>query len=812
MTTPSSYRDKDDLGRPRSLALNGGDSSWHTFLRFRRKRRSIFVFLSICTIVYLLVHSRWWADVQLFADGPPSDHPASVAASGPDDHHSDDHEFSSAPASHNAVPVDAYLKQTDPKMSKYTYNGPIRFLGLYETLSKLQQFSYKLRNRHVVFVAANMNTASILAGVACEMSQTKRNVVHLALVGRNELSVEFFKKANGMTGDACGVIVHDARPDYASVSTDERMGLALKSAVKYMKDYFTPTVLISDLDREDPWFQKAIVQKTKELGMTHIKMPSDASTIPWFQKLDSVSLSAWDKPLIDIVIHADAHSGQLIRLLKSLKNANYFTAKLPRLFIDLDPDTDKHIRDFVNEYSWPSKDRLFVRHRISPKSASLNDDPLAVAESYYPNSQDSSVLYLSPNIELSPFYYHFLYYSILEYKYSNAQSSLDKNFIYGISLDTPLSFFNGEPFDPSDITTPSSSSNPPTADSDKNPALTPFLHTSSSYHATLFFGTHWRLFHLYLTKRLDTAYNKDVDYTLPIQPSKSLPVWIKYFSEMLTAGGYVMLYPNYDPSESLAVYHTEKKSRDSSTHSEKSIMRDNNIVNFLPGKKLPLWSEMPILATDGGHSTIEELVKTGLAYKWAMLRKCGGPKKDDGEEDSVDDLFCAADEAVTHQRRKIYEAKKKVEEEEREADEKAQREASRPDAPKPQEQTIEIGEVKLQRSQNDAADFVPKAKVPANVRDEIKESEPKPDVYKTPVIPHKIVSLDDLENVPVEINGEKVIAIPKDSAEQNSRKESHVDAQAVVNANKGGAKINVKSKVQPAGEKVPEKADENSFY
>ncbi|KAF3314904.1 hypothetical protein TWF173_004426 [Orbilia oligospora] len=757
--TPLSYRDKDDFGRPKPPSLQ--TDQWRSTLRFRRKRRPIFIVIAICAILYLFFHSKWWNDGLLLADGPVSDHATNPAAIPKDS------KFGSAPPSHNAVRVDPSMKSADPNASKFIYNGPIRFLGLYETLAKVQSFNSKLRNRHVVFVAANMNTASILAGVACEMSVAKKNVVHLALVGRNELSIEFFRKANGMNSDGCGVIIHDARPDYASVSTDERMGLSLKSSLKYIREYITPTVFVSDMDREDLWFQKSIVQKSKDLGITHIKLPHDVSTIPWFQKLDAVSLGAWDKPLIDIVIHADSHSGQLIRLLKSLKNADYFTASLPRLYIDLNPDTDSTIRDFINGFNWPSKDRIFIRHRITPRSTSLDEDPTEFVESFYPNGKESAVLFLSPNIELSPFYFQFLFYSILEYKHSNAQFALDSSLIYGISLDAPLSRVDGKPFDPS-VIVPS----PPSENEDRY--LTPYFYAAPTTHATLFFGNHWRLLHLYIARRLDQAYTKGVDYTIPATLSKSFPQWNKHFLELLTAGGYLMLYPNFDPADSLAVYHTEAESKVSATVKERGIMRLNNILNYLPGGALPIWTGLPIIGMDGIKTDLDKLLDTAKEYKEKILKKCGGLKKDDGVEDSVDDLFCDGDEGIKEKQRLERLDAGKVEraaEKERAKEEEASKLKDEKEKVLQSEKLIREKERKRldkikndqdQRKSNQEAAKVGKSNT---VREEEQHEAPNP--KKGPakavdgrprIIPHKIVSLDDLDNVPVEVNGEQINA------------------------------------------------------
>ncbi|KAK6332409.1 hypothetical protein TWF696_003125 [Orbilia brochopaga] len=769
MTPPPKYRDKDDLGRPKSGSspfLHDAASNWRaSTFRFRRKRRTIFVFLAICAIVYLLLHSRWWNAVLVVEDRQQRGTNDDLGSSSYD-YYSSSSGRKVKPShgksgSHKAASADS----KDAHISKFTYDGPVRFVHLYETLSRVQQFHFRLRNPHVVFIAASMNTASILAGLACEMSAAKRNVVHLVLAGRSEISIEFFKKANGMAhNDACSVVIHDARPDKAGISTDARMTLAIRSAVRYIKDYIGPTVLVTDTEREEAWFRSAVTSKAEELQIAHVTLPYDISTIPWLQKLDALSLGSWHKPAIDIVIHADAHSGRLVRLLKTLEKADYFNAPLPRLFIDLDPSTDKSVRDFITSYKWPSKDRLFVRHRILPKS-SAQDDPLAFVESFFPNSENSAVLLLSPNIELSPFYYHYLFYAILEYKHSNAQSGLDPNLIYGISLDLPLTLLDGKPFDPTIL---SSDESPASESAKKKPnSDSPFFYAAPSTHATLFFGTHWRLLHLYLAKRLDAAYTKGVDYSLPSKISSTIPQWVSYFAELLTAGGYTMLYPNFAPSDSLAVYHPPKEASSVTARTQQDVMRSNNILNQLPNGRLPLWSELPVLGMDGTRTTIASGLTAAQKYKSQILSKCGGVKRNDGEDDSVDDLFCSNGEAVQerkrlareHQRQRELEAQaeaeaerkalarnaleaKRREREQAEAAEKMPNKPPTPEAPVAAQPLVEQAKSPVEEEPVDDDD-APKAAGAAAAP-------------RMPVIHNKIISLADLEDVPVEVNGETV--------------------------------------------------------
>ncbi|KAF3924015.1 hypothetical protein ABW21_db0205030 [Orbilia brochopaga] len=773
MTPPPKYRDKDDLGRPKpSPFLHDAASNWRSStFRFRRKRRTIFVFLAICAIIYLLLHSRWWNAV-LVADDANLDRQHRVAGDGSYDFYSSSSSgrkvksSHTGSGSHSSVSTDS----KDSTTSKYTYDGPIRFVHLYETLSRVQQFHFRLRNPHVVFIAANMNTASILAGLACEMSAAKRNVVHLVLAGRNEISVEFFKKANGMAhNDACSVIIHDARPDKAGISTDTRMALAVRSAVRYIKDYVGPTVLVTDSDREDAWFRAAITQKAEELQIAHVTLPHDVSTIPWLPKLDAMSLGSWHKPAIDIVIHADAHSGRLVRLLKTLEKADYFNAPLPRLFIDLDPSTDKSVRDFITSYKWPSKDRLFVRHRILPKSSTRDDDALSIVESFFPNSENSAVLLLSPNIELSPFYYHYLFYAILEYKHSNAQSGLDPNLIYGISLDLPLTLLDGKPFDPAILSSDDAAADESTKK--KTDTDSPFFCAAPSTHATLFFGTHWRLLHLYIARRLDSAYTKGVDYSLSFKVSPQKPQWVGFFAELLSAGGYTMLYPNFAPSDSLAVYHPPKEASSATSQTQQDVMRSNNILNLLPNGRLPLWSDLPVLGMDGSRTTVAAGLAAARKYKTRILSKCGGVKRNDGEEDTVDDLFCSNGEAI-QERKRLARVQQQQRQRELEAEAEAEKEAqAAAQAKKALEASRrEQAEIANEETQNAQVKLPEPAAAKPIVEEEEKPSPeegpadsdtpkaaaPPAAVPRTPVIHNKIISLADLENVAVEVNGETV--------------------------------------------------------
>merc|ERR1711964_472766 len=91
----------------------------------------------------------------------------------------------------------------------------------------------------------------------------------------------------------------------------------------------------------------------------------------WMNLLDSASLSAWNKVTVDIIIHAQpSASGSLIRLLESLKKADFSSSALPRLTIELPHDIDEPSRRYLERFRWPpipdhaTGSLLTLHHRI----------------------------------------------------------------------------------------------------------------------------------------------------------------------------------------------------------------------------------------------------------------------------------------------------------------------------------------------------------------------------------------------------------------------------------------------------------------
>ncbi len=91
---------------------------------------------------------------------------------------------------------------------KHYFSGPIRFYKLAQSLENVANtMGHRVNNRNVVFAASNLQSASVMIPMACEMARWRRNMVHFALMGRDELSVGGIKEVNGVTAE-CDIYWH----------------------------------------------------------------------------------------------------------------------------------------------------------------------------------------------------------------------------------------------------------------------------------------------------------------------------------------------------------------------------------------------------------------------------------------------------------------------------------------------------------------------------------------------------------------------------------------------------------------------------
>ena len=444
------------------------------------------------------------------------------------------------------------------------YNGPIKFYRLAMTLRAVARTGgSKTSNRNILYAASSLKSVANLIPMACQMAKVDRNYVHFAIFGRDPLPMEDILQINGVDKESCPAYFHDARGDYSEYSSDTRAEISVSGAMKHINDFIHPqAIIMDDSTLEELYFIRAMRKRSGEYGRALIEVPADRyEDFLWMSRLDSGSLSSWFYPTIDILIHAPpGSSGGLIRLIKSLQNADYTGLRAPRLSIELPNDVEPFARSYIEGLVWPPDKKasplktnaLSLRHRIQTSRLTSEQASLRFVESFFPASTyNDHVLIFSPQAEVHPLYLHYLHYMVLEYRYS-ADNVEEADDLLGISLDVPTYFLNGS----SGFEAPRVGDMEPVEDSgfdkfDKTEPA-PFVYQAPSSTASLIFGDKWTTFHNFLSRRLELAETgKSERHTK--QVSETEPAWMEYLLELITARSWNMLHPAYP----MATVHSE---------------------------------------------------------------------------------------------------------------------------------------------------------------------------------------------------------------------------------------------------------------
>ncbi|MCJ1313369.1 hypothetical protein MMC25_007047 [Agyrium rufum] len=553
------YDDHKWTARPSTPRLGGSLSRGARLLRLRRKR----VLLGIVVVVALYFFFRniptnlrpiseridTRVPGQTYNGHPYSGHP--VRGQG------------EPPSQGNGPPP----REAGSRSEKHYFDGEVAFYWLSSSLYGIANTGgYRPVNKNVLFAAADLRAASRLIPMACEMSRWNRNTVHFAFMGRDEAMISEIQRLNGV-GPECGISWHDARPTYSAYSTDRRMETGVMAAISHIHAYMHPQVIIVDdpAGEEQP-FVKGMQQMSRELGIELIELPRDAaSRMLWFTRLDSGSLKGWHRTYIDIVIEAPYESsGSLLRLVRSIEAADYFGARRPRLTIEIPDQLDPSTQNYLENLIWPPLDpkrgphtsTVTLRRRIEPGiPRTAEEGAIRLVESFYPiRSKDAHVLFLSPQVELSPLYFHFLFYNLLEYKYSSYGSdSFEHSRLIGISLDLPAWHLNDtDPFYP-----PLSTFHQTALSTTDKPETCQFLWKAPNHHAVLYFGDKWRELHLFLSARIRARHLNPSFRPRTRVTSLHHPTWTEYLLELMRIRQYSVLYANLPSGLSLAIIHDE---------------------------------------------------------------------------------------------------------------------------------------------------------------------------------------------------------------------------------------------------------------
>ncbi|GAM85062.1 hypothetical protein ANO11243_030650 [Dothideomycetidae sp. 11243] len=471
--------------------------------------------------------------------------------------------------SKNHVETDA--GQQPVQEEEHYYSGPIKFYNLRASLDSIGRTSgHRDSNRNVLFAASSLKSAGNLLPLVCEMKKMDRNYVHFILLGRAEMPMDDFLKINGVDKTTCGAYFHDGRADYSEYSTDIRAEASVVGAMNHVNSWMHPQVVIMDDEAvEDAFFIRGMRGKMKELNRPVIEIPSGQyDHFWWLTRLSSASLSSWHRPRLEILVHSPANAGGgLARLLKSLAAVDFRGFRTPKLTVELPSKTDKILDHFLDEFRWPphlaswrrDSDLLKVQKRIPLGKANSAENSIRFVESYFPtHTDDDHVLVLSPNAAVSPSFFHYVMYTLLQSRYS-AYGAEQREHVAGLTLASPGTLLDGRSkFNPpsmSDVKQRKSVKDKfPGSEDMTSPS---FMWQAPNPDAMLIFGNRWAEFHDYLTRRIFTlrAHPKMEKPKKVVSGEK--PAWLEFLVELVRARAWMFIYPPDSSAGTWTTIHRE---------------------------------------------------------------------------------------------------------------------------------------------------------------------------------------------------------------------------------------------------------------
>ncbi|KAK7218597.1 hypothetical protein V2G26_006600 [Clonostachys chloroleuca] len=560
-------------------------------------------------------------------------------------------------------------KGSATKETARTYTGPVKFPALGQSLQAISATGGKQpRNRNVLFATASLKSANSLIPLACKMSRERQNYVHFAFIGRSEISLPDLLKING-EDETCQMIMHDARPDFPGTSTEARMMVSTIRALHHIHAFMHPqAVLIDSTDAEEEYFVLGTRDQIQAMDRAAlIELPDPSNTqFSWITKLDSSSLAAWDKIEIDILIQAPARgAANLGRLLRSLSKADLSAMAIPHITIELPHAVDAQIDKTIADFEWPtaylasgSPARMVsLRRRIPRQKLTEEESSLRFMESYWPRSPSMShILVLSPHTELHPQFFHYLKYTLLHHRFSNAAMLQDWNshvMSYGFSSPKTLLDMS----EPLEV--------PGREASEKEGGA--FVWQGPNSDATVFAGNKWIELHSFISRGMEIQ-DSDSSVTWPRkETSKKHPAWLEYALQLSRLRGYYTIYPGSDTAEVILGIHddipdvpeeysedseAQKDAKGDSAKDQATSLFDADskvsVLSTLSGEGgLPSLLNLPILSWDGREISPEILERDAREYAAKFRREvgqCGDTTIPKGPDKYARDLFCTPKE------------------------------------------------------------------------------------------------------------------------------------------------------------------------
>lgn len=434
--------------------------------------------------------------------------------------------------------------------NEHGYEGPIKFLELARSLR--HAIHNPTTQGNVLYAISKLDSVPRILPLACTMARNNRTRVHFAFMGRQSAKWDDIQALNGFADGDCALYLHDARPDHAAQSSINRLDVSARASLGHIHSAVElSAVFVDDPSFEDEYLVDALREKASSMGLSIIVLPAGGlAGMSWISSLNAQSMSYLNDISLEIIIHAHTEaSANVMRLIRSIQEADYAGWSLPRVTIELPARTDPFLMQYLSELRWPpseyaSESKLFLRHRIHAMPSSTVQASLRTIESYYPAvPSESHLLMLSPDVELSPGYFQYLMYTLLEYRYSSqATESIDH--VMGISLDLP------------DHAPDAKTRSPWAALKISDPLV---LWQAPNSNACLYFGDKWVEMHTFLAQRLLADPEMAKKSAASPVLSHEYPGWLKLVLEMMQARNYYMLYPTFaqNEHEAIATLHKE---------------------------------------------------------------------------------------------------------------------------------------------------------------------------------------------------------------------------------------------------------------
>ncbi|KAG9292244.1 hypothetical protein G9A89_023964 [Geosiphon pyriformis] len=352
--------------------------------------------------------------------------------------------------------------------------------------------------------------------------------------------------------------------------------------------------------------------------------------LDWLPNLTIDTLKYWNTPKIYIQIITQDRPDSFSRLLRSLESSYSLGDEIP-LTINMDQGADPITIDYAQKFKWRFGP-VTLRHRVQQGGLLP-----AIVESFYPANEDEYAVLLEDDVEVSPFFYIWIKYNVLKYRYGSDRSSSKR--MFGVSLYSPnhleLNITGRKKFDPSSILKMA-----------QIHEHSPYLTQVPCSWGAVYFPEIWREFHEYLTGRMqDIKTIKLQNITVPDSRSNRWKnSWKRFFIELVYLRGYVMLYPNFNNFASLSTNHAEygmhiHQQRQKSPHPFEIPLIDSYIiVKELPNERLADYNDLPVLDLWGKLVTGEILVERGQELQF-RVSDCP-PETGYGLTYSAKDLLC----------------------------------------------------------------------------------------------------------------------------------------------------------------------------